>query len=537
MKILLTFLLAIIGACEVPSGWSVCAPPSSIAVRLKTRHDAGVYAQLGTWFADRHQYACAAEAFGKAAAIDPASARFNYLLGLSLYSQGRTEEAIQPLRQSIQIDPRSVDAYLTLGAAFDKIGNRADAETQWRQAIAVDPQSTLAFDNLSRDLLADANYSAVIALLKPMAAPGKLSVPLLVNLSVAYSKSGLLKDASDLLHDALRDNPSSLPLIKALAGVLILQMRVEEATALVKKAAAEFPQDAGMQVVYLRTLVLAGDTAKAEALSRTLLAAYPHNWEVLYLTGFLELQSGDYTAARKYLELSVALQPDDPDSRFDLGVALARTKANTAAKEQLQEAIALGYSKPEVHFELARALQSLGDTSGSNEQMQLYQQSLKAQSGQTQAAGQAALADQALDAGHLEQAIALYRNAMETDPNEPLLTYKLAMALNKSGDVAGERTALERAVQLNPHFALAQNQLGYLDSQDGDATSAERRFRQAVEADPGYANAWMNLAAILFLKSQWEQAKAAVGHVLVLDPGNPRAKALDEQLDAMTAKH
>lgn len=536
MKFQLIVLLAIVGICEVPSGWSACVPPGSIAAQLKTRHDADTYAQLGTWFGDRHQYACAAEAFRNAVAIDPASARFNYLLGLSLYSQGRAEEAVQPLRQSIQSNPQSVDAYLTLGAAFDKMGNRADAEAQWRQAIAIDPQSTLAFDNLSRDLLADANYGAVISLLKPMAASGRLTIPLLVNLSVAYSKSGLLADASDLLHGALRDSPTSLSLIKALAGVLILQMRVEEATALVEKATEQFPHDVGIQVLYFRTLVLAGDAAKAEALSHTLLAADPHNWEVLYLTGFMKMQSGDYVAARRYLEQSVALKPDDPDSHFDLGVALARTKADNAAKEQLQKAIALGYGKPEVHFELARVLQSLEDTSGSQQQMRLYQQSLKAQSSQTQAAGQAALADQALAAGRLEQAIALYRNAAEIDPDEPLLAYKWAMALNKSGDLVGERAALEHAVQLNPHFALAQNQLGYLDSQTGDTPSAEQHFRRAVEADPGYANAWMNLAATLYLESQWEQAKAAVGHALVLDPANPRAKALNEQLSAMTSK-
>jgi tetratricopeptide (TPR) repeat protein len=169
--------------------------------------------------------------------------------------------------------------------------------------------------------------------------------------------------------------------------------------------------------------------------------------------------------------------------------------------------------------------------------MRLYQQSLKAQSSQTQAAGQVALADQALAAGRLEQAITLYRNAEEIDPDEPLLAYKLAMALNKSGDLAGERAALKRAIQLNPHFALAQNQLGYLDSQDGDTGSAERHFRLAVDGDPGYANAWMNLAATLFLESQWEQAKAAVGHVLALDPVNPRARALSEQLNAMTGRH
>lgn len=525
--------LTLVAASGSSRAWSICTPPHSLSSQLKTQHDAAIEVEVGVWFADRHQYVCASDFFKKAAAADPASARDKYLLGLSLYSAGRPAEAVSPLRQSIARDPKRVNAYLTLGAALDQMGNRADAETQWRLALAVAPQSALALDNLSRDLLADGNYGSVIALLKPHADTGSLSVPLAVKLSVAYSKSGLLGDASAILHATLRANPSSIPVAEALAGVLILQMRVQEATEIVKVAAAQHPHNKEVQVLYLRTLVFANDTAQAEALSRALLASSPNNWEVQYLAGFLKLLEGDYRASQKYLQQSVALKPDNAECRFDLGVALAGMKANSAAKEQLQKAIDLGYSKPDVHIELARVLQALGDARASQEQLQLYRQSLSAQSAQTQAAGQAALADHAVAAGHLKQAVDFYRNALTTDPNEPLLAYKLAMALDKTGDIAGERTLLEHAIALNPRFALAQNQLGYIDSRQGDSRSAERHFRLAVEADPGYAKAWMNLAATLYLESEWRQSKVAVGHVLLLDPASIPAKQLSEQLDAM----
>jgi Flp pilus assembly protein TadD len=526
-------ILAVAAVGGARCAWPACTPPASIAAQLKTRHDAGIYAELGSWFADRRQYACSADAFREAASIDPASARYSYLLGLSLYSAGQSDGAIKPLQQSIRLDPKDVDAYLTLGAALDQAGNRTEAEVQWRLALAIDPRSTLALDNLSRDLLANGSYSSVITLLKPMDAAGQLTIPLAVKLSIAYSKLGLLEDASALLHAKLRENPSSLPLVEALAGALILQMRVQEATEIVKTAASQYPHDRSVQVLYLRTLVLAGDTAPAEALSHTLLTSGPHSWEVLYLTGFLKLQEGDYAASRDYLKESAALHPDDPDIRFDLGVALARTKANAAAKDQLQRAIELGYSKPEAHFELARVLQALGEAGPAQEQLQLYRQSLQAQSNQNQAAGQAALADQAVAAGRLQQAVELYRNALATDPDDSLLIYKLAMALDKSGDLAGERAALEHAVQLKPQFGPAQNQLGYLDAQDGNTGSAERHFRLAVQSDPGNSNAWINLGAILFLEAEWEQAKDAISHALLLDPTNLKAKQLNEQLDAV----
>jgi Flp pilus assembly protein TadD len=530
-------ILAITALGGTQCAWPVCVPPASIAAQLKTRHDAATYAELGAWFGDRHQYVCSADAFREAVSKDPASARYAYLLGLSLYSAGQATEAVKPLQDSIRLDPKYVDAYLTLGAALDQAGNKSGAEVQWRLALAVDPRSAVALDNLSRDLLAEGNYSSVIALLKPMYAAGQLTIPLAVKLSIAYSKSGLLEDAAALLQAKLHENPSSLPLVEALAGTLILQMRVQEATEIVKAAAGRYPHDRSVKVLYLRTLVLANDTAEAEALSHMLLASDPHNWDVLYLTGFLKLQEGDYAASREYLKQSAALKPNDADIRFDLGVSLARTKANAAAKEQLQKAIKLGYSKPEVHFELSRVLQALGEAGPAQQQLQLYRQSLQAQSNQTQAAGQAALADQDLAAGHLQQAAALYRNALALDPDDPLLVFKMAMALDKTGDLAGERAALERAIHLKPNFALAQNQLGYLDVQDGDAGSAERHFRLAVQADPGDANAWINLGATLYLESEWEQAKDAIGHALLLDPANLKAKQLNEQLDAVERPH
>jgi Flp pilus assembly protein TadD len=536
-RILPACILAIAAIGGARCAWSACTPPASIAAQLKTRHDAGIYAELGNWFGERHQYACSADAFRQAASIDPTSARYAYLLGLSLYSAGQAGDAIKPLQQSIQLDAKNVDAYMTLGAALDQAGNRADAEAQWRLALAFDPRSALALDNLSRDLLADGSYSSVIALLKPMDTAGQLTIPLAVKLSIAYSKSGLLEDAAALLRAKLRENPSSLPLVEALAGALILQMRVQEATEIVKAAASQYPHDKSVQVLYLRTLVLAGDTAQAEALSRVLLTSSLHSWEVLYLTGFLKLQEGDYAASRDYLKQSAALNPKDPDIRFDLGVSLARTKANAAAKEQLQKAIELGYSKPEAHFELAHVLQALGEAGSAQKHLQLYRQSLQAQSNQTQAAGQAALADQALAAGRLQQAVTLYRNALAIDPDDPLLIYKMAMALDKTGDPTGERAALELAVRLKPQFGPAQNQLGYLDAQDGNTGSAERHFRLAAQSDPGDANAWINLGAILYLEAKWEQAKDAVGHALLLDPANLKAKQLNEQLDAAEKQH
>jgi Tfp pilus assembly protein PilF len=91
---------------------------------------------------------------------------------------------------------------------------------------------------------------------------------------------------------------------------------------------------------------------------------------------------------------------------------------------------------------------------------------------------------------------------------------------------------LEQAIKTDPGFALAQNQLGYLDSKDGDSASAEEHFRAAVKAAPAYTQAWISLAATLGMESRYSEAQQALSSALKLEPENADALQLRKDLDA-----
>jgi Flp pilus assembly protein TadD len=520
-----------------------CTAPANLAKQLRAAPGAGIYAALGSWYADHQQFGCAIGAFRKAAALEPDSARYQYLLGLNLYADGQFTNAVGPLRRSLQLDPDSTQTHLLLGTVLDSSNDRPSAELEWRLALATDPKSTLALESLSRDLLADQNYSGVISLLHPVDASGALTNTLAVDLAAAYGSSGLPEDAAALLQKRLRTNPASLQLAEALSGVLILESRFQDAVAALSGIAGRHPHDLHAQILLLQTLVLAHDPG-AEALGQRLLTSAPKQWELLYFMGILHQQGDDYAAARDYFERSVAAKPGNADAHYRLGVVLNslqgdardKSKNETATRQELEKSISLGLDTPEVHFALARALRALGDTGGAQQQLSLYQQRLNAQAARAQAVDKAQQGDQAAAAGDLQQTVADYREALALDPQEPVLAYKLAMALDKAGDKAGERTALHQAVDLNPHMALAQNQLGYLDAGDGDAAAAVQHFQLAVGADPGFSKAWMNLAATLCLQAKWVEAREALHHVSVLGGDDASAKALLKQIDAMEAQ-
>jgi tetratricopeptide (TPR) repeat protein len=527
--------LALLWLGSAHVGWAACTPPGSFAQRLKVRPDAASYADLGAWFAEHDQPVCAAESFRKALQKQPESAPYAYLLGLSLSKAGQPGQAIVPLQRSISLDSTPVAPHLLLGSVLDQLGHRADAELQWRLALGLDPRSSAALENLSRDLLADGNYVSVIEMLRPLTTERGLSPEAAVNLSVAYSKSGLLDNAFDVLQTAIHANPVSVPVAEALSAVLVMQGRYHDAIGILSVAAQQHPEDTQLQIRYLHLLAIAHDP-EAEPLCGHLLKAEPQQWELLYLMGLLRRQGGDVEGARTWFEKSVARNPNYADSHFQLGLVLASLNDNLAAKEHLEKAIALGFHDPQVHYDLGRSLRALGNKDAAQQQFQLYQQGQLADLNESRAATKSYEADQAQADGNFAQAAADYREALGMDPTEPLLAYRLAMALDKTRDVAGERSALEQALHVNPRMAVAQNQLGYLDSVDGNTDAAVQHFQLAVEADPGYTKAWMNLAAAQCMESKWHDARSALAHVLELDPGSVPAHDLLQQINAASPR-
>jgi len=508
---------------------AACTAPPKLRALVQRQPTSANYTAEGNWFADNKQFGCAATAFASAFHLQPSSASLAYLWGLSLYSAGHDEQALAPLNQATQLDRNDIRPHLVLAAALDRMKKTVEAEEEWRAALAIDPDSGPALDSLSQDLIDKKDYPAVIGLLgKPGSSRVRTSQQCF-NLGVAYAGTAQLDAAAQVLREGLNNDPDSLPIANELSLVLILHGRDQEAFAVLDLALQKHPCDQATQLLYLRTLV-SSHAAHAAELGRKLLADYPNQWEVLYLNAIMESREADFPAARAHLEHSIALNPSYYQSQSELGQVLAKLDNLPGARDHLQKAIALGDTSPEVEYDLAKVLQRLGESAQAQEKLRIYQQLKQAQSDKVQAAGKAEVGDQSMAAGDAAQAASLYREALESDPDEPLLYYKLSRALDKMKDIAGEKAALVRAIQLNPNLAEAQNQMGYLADRDGDTAQAESYFRAAVSASPSYVAAWINLAATLADEAKWQDSRQALKRALEVDPDNANARKLSQAL-------
>lgn len=520
-------------------GQGKCTAPPTLESSVHEHPGAQTYEQLGQWFGRRHQNACAVDAFKSAVTFDPHSARLSYLLGTSLFFSGRLQEAIDALEQSVKIEPNVLEPHLLLASALDKAGRDADAQSQWKAALQLDPHSAVALDGLSKSMVASGQYDDAIRMLQSQLAgtAHDQDETLTIDLAYAYEKAGRLEDAGAILEPALSAHPSSLPLTDALVTLLIHETKFETATELAKKALQSHPGKMAAQRIYLRVLMLKGNSPEALQLGHTLLGEAPHDPELLYLNGDMERRYRDYEHARTHLQEAVALDPDNANTRAALGTVLARLQDDNGARLQLEKALALGAQDPQVHYELSRVLHDLGETSQAQEQLQIFQQQLQAHGLATRAASAADQADHQMSLGDPKAAIALYQQALEATPKDALLEYKLALALDSTGDAAGEDAALEHAVQIDPTLALAQYRLGYLASQNGDQAKAEAQFRLAVHDAPEFTQAWMSLAATLGAESRFPEAKEAIDKALQLDPHNAEAQQLNEMIKTAQAGH
>ena len=66
------------------------------------------------------------------------------------------------------------------------------------------------------------------------------------------------------------------------------------------------------------------------------------------------------------------------------------------------------------------------------------------------AAAKASTANRLLEDGDEKGAIQAYQEALKAEPGSAKIYYNLALALDKGGDRAGERAALEKSISLIP---------------------------------------------------------------------------------------
>lgn len=129
-----------------------------------------------------------------------------------------------------------------------------------------------------------------------------------------------------------------------------------------------------------------------------------------------------------------------------------------------------------------------------------------------------AAGNRAEDAGRLQEALGLYRQAVATAPQSPEAHLNLGIAQEALGDMLAARTSYERVLALESDHPYAAYNLGKLDFVQGRAAPAEALLRRALVRRPDFAQAWTVLASVLEHQGQLEAAADAIAQAVRLAP-------------------
>ncbi len=131
----------------------------------------------------------------------------------------------------------------------------------------------------------------------------------------------------------------------------------------------------------------------------------------------------------------------------------------------------------------------------------------------------------ALSRGELEEATAIFREAVAADPQDPRAQLDLGLALELANDYDGAEAAYRAAIAIDPDFAEALNNLGLLLRDQERGSEAVPVLRRAVELEPGMAEGWMNLALALEESGDDRGAEEAYRQAVQLTPNDPMVRA------------
>ena len=240
----------------------------------------------------------------------------------------------------------------------------------------------------------------------------------------------------------------------------------------------------------LRALVLAyeqvnrlGDARKT--LER-LAVADPQNPDHLFELARVAYLAHDFEGALGYLGHARDLVPSDPRVHFLFGMVLEELELPLEARKSLEEAVTLDPHNPDYNYALGSIILTTSEASG---------------------------------------AIAYFRNYVEARPRDPRGHFALGVAYFATADYDRCRTEMLGISKDQKTEAGAAYFLGRIAHIEGNLDEAAALLDQSIRLLPSFAAAHAELARVCLLQDRLEDAKAAIGRALSLDPESYQANS------------
>jgi Flp pilus assembly protein TadD len=250
---------------------------------------------------DAEQFLRAATTLKPTANIEEGQARA-WLALAHLVENSKPEEALTAYRRASELTPKDPEPHLSAGLLHERQKEFTAAEAEYKQVLAIDPHSN---DPHSGD-----SHSAEAV----------------IGLTNIYMKSGRLDAAEPLLRRLAAERPDDAGIHLQLGRVLVAQSKKDDAIAEFQTALKLAPADSDAQRELVDLYVSAGKNDLAEPIYRTLLSAHPKDAELHRGLGQALLRQKKFPEAQQEFSTALELKRDWPEIYVDLAFAASENK-------------------------------------------------------------------------------------------------------------------------------------------------------------------------------------------------------------------
>lgn len=140
------------------------------------------------------------------------------------------------------------------------------------------------------------------------------------------------------------------------------------------------------------------------------------------------------------------------------------------------------------------------------------------------------LGNDAAAAGRIDEARALFRQAIEFHPEHGDAHANLGMLEGKEGNLGQARGHLEKSAELWPHSPATWSNLGVTYEALGERRLAEAALVRSIELGPHLPQHHYNLGVLYLRQERWGEGMDQIRRALELDPRHPDAHRARQQL-------
>jgi tetratricopeptide (TPR) repeat protein len=429
-------------------------------------------AELGARFAELGQVYlvydltdAAAVALENAARLEPADARWPYLLGTLHEHDRRLADAARWYETAKAIDARYLPTLLRLGDVRLLEGDVAAARALYQEALALAPDDAYTHAALGRAAARERQHAEAARLFERALELQPQATALHYPAAQAYREAG---DEQSMRRHLALNGTGRVRFADPVAEDVQRQVR-----------------GAGAELLLARMAMREGAVDAAETRIRRAIELDPGNASAYNNLAVVMEAKGDLEQAAKAYAEAARLDPSSVGRRFTLARLLERLGRDQEATAELRAVLELAPDFVEGRIELARLL-----------------------------ARQGRLDEAALD----------YREALAADPRSTTARWELVGVLERLEQPAAARQELELLLESAPDFATAQFKMGTVLAEDGDAAGAIARFERAVEIDPDLVEGHQNLAILYGRRGDFVAAAKHQEHAVDLGPESPEAR-------------